>query len=278
MQESAEYLCDTQSARYIGDGLELAACLVEVAGWPRDSRPMLVAGMANGSNDLEARVLRLIDGSWANRSERGWWRACLAAALLTGLVWAGPGVSVLAEPQAPAQASAMLVSQPAQPLPAPVQTATPVEVETGWHAPARSMPVPTATPAQATPQPPDRSASLLWPVQGNITRSYSEEHPALDIAAWEGTPVWAVDSGTVVSAGWDEEGYGNVLFIAHPDGKQSFYTHLSASHVKVGQEVEAGQVIADVGNTGMSTGPHLHFELTQNGEKLNPLLFLPERD
>ena len=279
MQESAEYLCDAQSARSMGDGLELAACLVEVAGWPRDSQPMLAAGMANGGSDLEARVLRLIDGSWANRSEgAGWWRAGLAAALFTCMVWAGPGVSVLAETQSPSQPLAMPVLKAVQPIPAPVQTATPIEVETGWHAPVRSTPVPTSAPVQATPPAPDQTASLLWPVQGYITRSYSEEHAALDIAAREGTPVWAVDSGTVVSAGWDEEGYGNVMLIAHPDGKYSFYTHLSASHVEVGQQVEEGQVIAAVGNTGRSTGPHLHFELTQNGKKLNPLLFLPDRD
>jgi murein DD-endopeptidase MepM/ murein hydrolase activator NlpD len=106
-----------------------------------------------------------------------------------------------------------------------------------------------------------------------ITQSYSPDHPALDIAAWGGTPVVAATIGTVVSVGWNEVDGHNVL-IEHKNGWQTRYTHLLDSSVEPDQLVAKGQVIGRVGNTGHSTGPHLHFELIRDGERLNPLPFL----
>jgi murein DD-endopeptidase MepM/ murein hydrolase activator NlpD len=79
--------------------------------------------------------------------------------------------------------------------------------------------------------------------------------------------------GTVVRAGW-ASGYGNVIFINHIDGKQTRYGHLSRVLVKVGQKVNQGQKIALSGNTGVSTGPHVHFEILVGGTQVNPLNYL----
>jgi murein DD-endopeptidase MepM/ murein hydrolase activator NlpD len=113
----------------------------------------------------------------------------------------------------------------------------------------------------------------VWPVEGHITQTYSDQHQALDIAAQTGKPVVAVVEGMVISAGWDEV-YGYNVIIDHTNGLQSRYTKLSAYSVEPGELVAQGQVIGEVGSTGTSTGPHLHFELIQNGEKINPLMFL----
>jgi murein DD-endopeptidase MepM/ murein hydrolase activator NlpD len=114
---------------------------------------------------------------------------------------------------------------------------------------------------------------LVWPVEGRITQGYSDQHQALDIAAKEGDPVVAVAGGMVVSVGWDDV-YGNNVIVDHAGGLQSRYTKLSAYAVEPGELVSQEQVIGSVGSTGTSTGPHLHFELIEHGEKINPLPFL----
>jgi len=86
-------------------------------------------------------------------------------------------------------------------------------------------------------------------------------HPGLDIAGPEGNSVFATDSGVVVYAGWSEYGYGYLIVLDHGTGWQSAYAHLSAVGVGCGQSVAQGTVIGAVGNTGNSTGAHLHFEL-----------------
>ncbi|MFC1975938.1 peptidoglycan DD-metalloendopeptidase family protein [Chloroflexota bacterium] len=106
-----------------------------------------------------------------------------------------------------------------------------------------------------------------------ITQSYSPDHPALDIAAREGTAVVAATIGTIISVGWNEVDGHNVI-IEHENGLQTRYTHLLDSSVEPDELVAKGQVIGRVGSTGKSTGPHLHFELIQDGERLNPLPFL----
>ncbi|MEZ5069830.1 MAG: peptidoglycan DD-metalloendopeptidase family protein [Bacteroidales bacterium] len=94
-------------------------------------------------------------------------------------------------------------------------------------------------------------------------------HRGVDIAAPRGTAVYAVASGTVEEAR-EAEGWGKVVVILHPGGYQSVYAHLDSYSVKAGDVVKAGQTIAGVGNTGQSTGPHLHFEIRRNGEPVNP--------
>lgn len=102
-------------------------------------------------------------------------------------------------------------------------------------------------------------------------------HRGVDIAAAQGTPIKAVQDGRVVSAG-DAGGYGLCVVIGDDKGYQSRYAHCSSISVSPGQEVERGDVIAAVGNTGNSTGPHLHLEVMLNGEYLNPYYFVDTGD
>ena len=116
-----------------------------------------------------------------------------------------------------------------------------------------------------------------WPVSGRITQKFWAHHPGIDIAAPKGTPIYAADSGYVVFAGWDNErvSYGFMLLINHGNGYVTRYAHLSAFAVQVGDSVKKGQLIGRVGSTGNSTGPHLHFEVIQNGVRRNPFNYLP---
>ncbi len=98
-------------------------------------------------------------------------------------------------------------------------------------------------------------------------------HDGVDIAANHGTGVYAYSAGRVSFAGWNG-GYGKVIFIDHGNGLQTRYAHLSATSVRVGQRVSAGEKIGAVGSTGNSTGPHLHFEVLQNGSLKNPFNYI----
>lgn len=98
---------------------------------------------------------------------------------------------------------------------------------------------------------------------------YSRMHQGLDFAARTGTPVIASAAGTVVQAGWGG-GYGNLVVIDHGRGLRTRYAHLHRIHVKKGQRVEQGVKVGEVGSTGLSTGPHLHYEVWQNGKAVDP--------
>jgi murein DD-endopeptidase MepM/ murein hydrolase activator NlpD len=95
-------------------------------------------------------------------------------------------------------------------------------------------------------------------------------HRGLDIAAPIGTPIYASDGGTVISAGWNSGGYGQLIEIDHKNGYTTRYAHLNKISVKVGQEVPQGFRIGDMGTTGRSTGPHLHFEIRKGGGAVDP--------
>ena len=103
-----------------------------------------------------------------------------------------------------------------------------------------------------------------------ITGEY-KNHGGTDIAASYGSPIYAADSGTVVNSsdGWNG-GWGNYVMIDHGNGMQTLYAHMSSRAVSVGQTVSRGQTIGYVGSTGMSTGPHLHFEMYDNGSRIDP--------
>lgn len=105
------------------------------------------------------------------------------------------------------------------------------------------------------------------------TRGASTNHKGIDWSVPIGTTVVASSSGTVAKAGW-ASGYGYVVYINHADGRQTRYGHLSKVLVSVGQYVTQGQVIARSGNSGRSTGPHLHFEMLIGGSAVNPLNYL----
>jgi murein DD-endopeptidase MepM/ murein hydrolase activator NlpD len=95
-------------------------------------------------------------------------------------------------------------------------------------------------------------------------------HPGLDFPAPTGTPVFAARSGRVTWAGWRSGGYGELVSVAHGSGVRSMYAHLSSVAVARGQRVATGTLVGRVGSTGLSTGPHLHFELRLRGAALDP--------
>jgi hypothetical protein len=121
------------------------------------------------------------------------------------------------------------------------------------------------------------NGTFVWPTTSRGISGYGYNppiHPAIDIAGSIGNAIYATDSGVVVYAGWSNYGYGWLIVIDHGNGWQSAYAHLSAVGVFCGQSVGQGTVIGGLGNSGNSTGPHLHFELLFNGAKVNPLNFL----
>jgi len=118
------------------------------------------------------------------------------------------------------------------------------------------------------------SGQFVWPTAGTITQRFSWYHPGVDIANRGLPAILAADSGKVVTAGWSPAGYGNNIIIDHGNGYKTLYAHLSKIYVIAGQTVGRGSPIGQMGSTGKSTGPHLHFEIFLNGGKLNPLNFL----
>ena len=118
------------------------------------------------------------------------------------------------------------------------------------------------------------TGSFVWPSSGQITQGFWNGHRAIDIGSWTGNPTVASDSGYVVYAGWDRTGYGNLVVIDHGNGFRTYYAHLSRIFVRQGDSIGQGQRIGSVGSTGNSTGPHLHFEIRQNGILRNPIGYL----
>jgi murein DD-endopeptidase MepM/ murein hydrolase activator NlpD len=127
------------------------------------------------------------------------------------------------------------------------------------------------------PAPKPAASRYVRPGDGRLTsgfgRRWGRLHAGIDLAAGTGSPVRTVTSGTVVSAG-RESGYGNCVRIRHADGTETLYGHLSRILVSSGSKVAPGQQIGKEGNTGRSTGPHLHFEVRVNGSTVNPLTWL----
>ena len=104
-----------------------------------------------------------------------------------------------------------------------------------------------------------------------LTRRFSSAHPGIDIAAPKGTRVRAIARGTVVWAGWKNNGGGYVVVIDHPNGMRSTYNHNSRVSVEKGDKVAQGETIALVGSTGWSTGPHLDLRIQMGGRFIDPL-------
>ena len=124
------------------------------------------------------------------------------------------------------------------------------------------------------------SGRYSWPVPSSARISsgfgsrWGKHHDGIDIPARTGAHIVSVDSGVVVYSGKELGGYGNITVVAHKNGLFSVYAHASKNYTNKGQKVHKGQVIALVGSTGRSTGPHLHFEMRRNSKALNPSNFV----
>jgi murein DD-endopeptidase MepM/ murein hydrolase activator NlpD len=123
------------------------------------------------------------------------------------------------------------------------------------------------------------AGTFVWPTTEKWLSGYdyspSTNHWGIDVAGKLGNPIYAVDSGVVVYAGWNDWGYGNAIVIDHGNGWQTLYGHLSQMYVACGSSVSQGATIAAMGSTGRSSGPHLHFELMNaSGVRVNPWDFL----
>jgi murein DD-endopeptidase MepM/ murein hydrolase activator NlpD len=128
-----------------------------------------------------------------------------------------------------------------------------------------------------------KAADFVLPVKGRITTPFGERgnlwrlgyHPGLDLAVPVGTPIKAVADGVVLEAEpAGNSGYGHYVKIDHGNGLHSLYAHMSTLKVDVGEQIAAGEVIGLSGNTGFSTGPHLHLEIRRNGQQVDPAPFL----
>lgn len=203
-----------------------------------------------------------------------------------------------AGPLAPGQEVMVPGGTPPAPPPPPVVAAAPSVLSTPEPVfdpppapapPLASAPTPTPAPARPpAPPPPPAGApsrapgSFLWPTTGTLTQYFGENpayygpggHNGVDIANAQWTPLVAADAGVVVFAGW-RGGLGNAVGIDHQNGLVTWYGHAVQLAVGAGQRVARGDIIAYMGTTGNSTGPHLHFIVVRNGTYVDPLAYLP---
>jgi murein DD-endopeptidase MepM/ murein hydrolase activator NlpD len=137
-----------------------------------------------------------------------------------------------------------------------------------------------APPAMSPALPERYAGGLQWPLEAGIVSSefgerWGKMHKGIDIAADVGEPVYAIAAGEVIYAGNGMRGYGNVVIIRHDRMRTSLYAHNSELKVKVGDQVTQGSLVALLGSTGHSTGPHVHFEIRDGDTPLNPRSVLP---
>ena len=141
----------------------------------------------------------------------------------------------------------------------------------------QTIKIPASNSIVAASPPIISSSGFHWPVAGRVNSGYGwrwgRMHNGVDIPGAYGSPIVAARAGTVISAGWNG-GYGNAVKIQHPNGLVTFYAHGTAVYVRPGQTVERGQAIMTRGSTGLSTGPHLHFEVHVDGVPVNPMIYL----
>ncbi len=152
---------------------------------------------------------------------------------------------------------------------------------------AGSKPPRRATPSRSTSSKPpagQRAArsTYVWPVDGGrLTSGFGPRgrrvHKGIDIAAKPGTPIKAAAAGKVIYSDNKQRGYGNLVILQHANGAVTVYAHNRRNLVDEGDTVRQGAVIAELGNTGRSTGPHLHFELRLESKAVDPLVYLPAR-
>jgi murein DD-endopeptidase MepM/ murein hydrolase activator NlpD len=125
---------------------------------------------------------------------------------------------------------------------------------------------------------PGVNSGFTWPTRGRISQTYGRLHDGLDIAGYQGTAIRAAAVGVISYIGWnpwDQSARAFIIVVAHPGGYETLYGHvLPTRQVRVGQVVHRGEVIGYMGNTGRSSGVHLHFEMRRGGTTLNPAAFL----
>ncbi len=128
------------------------------------------------------------------------------------------------------------------------------------------------------PPPSVGTGKFVMPTSGRLTSNYGSrwgrKHAGIDVAAKTGTPIYAADNGIVTEAQYKNNGYGNFIAIDHGNGFVTYYAHCSEIKISEGDVVAKGDLIATVGNTGRSTGPHLHFEVRLDGQSQNPLSYV----
>jgi lipoprotein NlpD len=174
---------------------------------------------------------------------------------------------------------------PNDPAPAGARPAPPPPPPDAGPSSHTAAPTPDSGPASHTPAPIPVAASLrggdaplAWPLKGVLYGRYGvrggRRHDGIDIAAPEGTTVAAAGPGTVIYAG-EQSGYGAIVIVRHDSGLVTLYAHNSRLLVDEGARVRRGEAIARVGQTGRTTGPHLHFEVREGTRPRNPLLYLP---
>ena len=122
-----------------------------------------------------------------------------------------------------------------------------------------------------------------WPTYGRILSRYGRRrhpltrkwhyHKGIDIPSWNGAPIKATADGIVIYAGWANT-FGNLVTIRHGMGYMTLYAHASRVLVKKGESVKKGQIIAQIGSSGLSTGPHIHYEINRWGKSVNPISYL----
>ncbi|MQA21736.1 M23/M56 family metallopeptidase [Rugamonas rivuli] len=253
MEWALELICDQRvlAGRPQQQRKQYAAALL--LQWKAQTAAMPAGGVAFGGINgatAAARIRQMQQAALPVLSSAvAWGVAVLMAVVLAGGAVLQPALAFNAAPQLNAT-----------PSPARTDAAAPAETEPAWRDPLDKMRV-----------------TSLFGVRRTVLVT---PHKGIDIAASSGTPVHAVAAGTVVSAGelTENEGrYGNAVILQH-GAQRTLYAHLTSTNVKPGAKVEAGQQIGTVGQTGFTTGPHLHFEVRQGEELLNPATKLADLD
>ncbi|WNC59453.1 M23 family metallopeptidase [Thermosynechococcus sp. QS41] len=196
-------------------------------------------------------------------------------------------VSVQQPPARPALPQPTVANRPqtttvTAPTPATVQPiAPPVPVKVARSIVAPSLPSNLDLPPLPNSDRflPSLTTNFIWPARGVLTSGFGPRwgrmHRGIDIAAPIGTPIYAAAAGVVTYSQWNSGGFGNLVEIRHADGTLTLYAHNHRNLVRMGQYVEQGQQIAEMGSTGRSTGPHVHFEIHPPGRgAVNPMIFL----
>ena len=146
----------------------------------------------------------------------------------------------------------------------------------GSKPPGRAV---ASKPASPKESPSTAKLSFIWPVKGPVTSWFGPRkgrpHDGIDISAPKGTPIRAAEKGKVIYSDNGISGYGNLIIIQHSGGFHTVYGHNARNRVDVDEQVNKWQVIAEVGNTGRSTGYHLHFEIRKNERAVDPMNYLP---